>query len=576
LPSLTPERDGAEAPGGRSDAGATWLVSLLTLASRLLGFVRLVILVQLFGQFRWASDALIFAFRIPNLFRNLLGEGALSASFIPVFVRTRLRQGDASAARLGSETLTALGCLGGLLATGGAGIALAARGLAGGDAQSDLALRLTALFFPFMPLVCLAALLGGMLQSLRRFALPAAVSIILNLGFLAGFAHVYWIQCGGDLNRLDAVSSTQAIAVFVLAAGAVEVLLQWPALAAAGIRLGPVLSFGHAGLKSVAGAFLPAALGLGLVQVNAFCDSLIAGWLSLSDPGAVTYLEIGFRFMHLPLGVFGAAIAAVSFPALAASAALGEREEFLGRLVRALRMSLFLILPASVFLVAMADPIIRLACQRPDLAFGHAAVYRASLVLILYSGGLAFYSCRQILVRAYYAAGDYSYPVKVSAAMVGLNLALNLALIHCPDLYRLWNQSYFRHWNLSPADFPGGIRLGEAGLALSTLLTAAVDAAVLALGLRKRLLGGLSGRFLSGEFSRLLHTALRLTVASAALGVMAWLYRNSIPYDPRLPLLLERAAVPGLLAAGTFYIIGVVLPLPEMAEFIPILRRRKK
>ncbi|MDR2392335.1 MAG: lipid II flippase MurJ, partial [Planctomycetota bacterium] len=160
------------------EAGAAWGVSFLTLASRILGFIRLVVLVQLFNQIRWASDALIFAFRIPNLFRNVLGEGALSASFLPVFIRTRLREGDRSAADLGSQIATALAATGGVLAMIGAGVALVC-GVLAENAEAKLAMRLTAILFPFMPLVCLAALLGGMLQGLRRFALPAAVSIIL-------------------------------------------------------------------------------------------------------------------------------------------------------------------------------------------------------------------------------------------------------------------------------------------------------------------------------------------------------------------------------------------------------------
>ncbi|MDR2391094.1 MAG: oligosaccharide flippase family protein, partial [Planctomycetota bacterium] len=373
--------------------------------------------------------------------------------------------------------------------------------------------------------------------------------------------------------NLDAVLSTETVALYVLAAGAAEVLVQWPVLAAAGIRLTPVLFFRHPGLRETAGAFLPAALGLGLVQANAFFDSLIAGWLSFSDPGAVTYLEIGFRFSQLPLGVFGAAVAAVSFPDLASSAALGEREAFLDRLIRALRMSLFLILPSSAFLIAMADPIIRLACQRPNLAFDHAAVYRASLVLILYSAGLVFYSFRQILVRAFYAVGDYTFPARIAALMVGLNLILNLALVRCPDPYRLWDASYYAHWNLAIDNFAGGERLGEAGLALSTALTAAVDCAILALSFRKRCPAPLAEGFPPGRIVPLYHTALRLLIASAGLGVMTWLYRNSIPYDPGFWRLLERVIVPSILALGTFYIIGSVIPLPEMEEFMPGLRK---
>ncbi|MCC8179909.1 MAG: hypothetical protein LIP23_03225, partial [Planctomycetes bacterium] len=326
------------------DVKSTWLVSLITLISRLLGYARLIILVWLFGSMRWASDAFIFAFRIPNLFRNLLGEGALSAAFIPMFVKTDQDEGKGSAARLGSQTMTALAAVSCLIAILGIIVCLAIDLLFTTSRETSLALQLTAMLFPFMPLVCIAALLGGMLQALRRFALPAALSIILNLGFLAGFAYVYWWQCGGDLSRLNAEASTTAIAVFIILAGVVEVLVQLPVLAAAGIRLFPSFRFNHSAFRKTVAAFAPAALGLGLVQINAFVDNLIAGGLSLSSAGAVTYLEIGARFMQLPLGVFGVAIATVSFPAFAASAASGDANLFFQRLVRALRMSLFLIM----------------------------------------------------------------------------------------------------------------------------------------------------------------------------------------------------------------------------------------
>jgi putative peptidoglycan lipid II flippase len=239
-------------------------------------------------------------------------------------------------------------------------------------------------------------------------------------------------------------------------------------------------------------------------------------------------------------------------------------------------MSLFLILPCSAVLIAMADPIVRLTCQRPDLYFDHAAVYRSSLALMLYSAGLAFYSVRQILVRGFYALGDYTFPVKVSAAMVALNLGLNLTLIHFPDLFRLWVPSYLQHWNLTASSFPGGIALGEAGLALATMLTAVADSAVLAVFLARRVRPTLAPSVWKGESTRLWHTAARMAFSAAALGVLTWLYRNSIPYEPDFYKLLERVLVPGVLACGTLYILAIIVPLPEMGEFLFSVFRRGK
>lgn len=560
----------------RQNVRSTWTFSSLTLISRILGFVRLIVMVQLFSSLRWASDALIFAFRIPNLFRNLLGEGALSAAFIPAFVKTERKDGRASAARLGSEIFTILALVSVAVTVVGILVCLAVDHFSG-NPEVKLAFRLTALLFPFMPLICIAALLGGMLQSLKRFALPAALPIILNLGFLAGFAYVYWVQCGGDLSRLEAQASTYAVAFFVLAAGVLEVLVLLPALAVNRVGVLPAFSFKHPGVKETLKAFLPVAVGLGLVQINAFFDSVIAGWIALSAPGAVTYLEIAFRFMQLPLGVFGVAIATVSFPSLAAASADADYNRFYGRFIRAIRMSMFLLLPCAAVLIAMADPIVRLTCQRPDLYFSHAAVYRSSAALVLYSAGLLFYSLRQILVRAYYARGEYTFPVKVAGAMVVLNLILNLILIHAPDLYRMQVISYYERWNLSDASFPMGLRLGEAGLALATFLTAIVDVTILALSMRKRLRPLVDADVRKKEFGNLWQTAARMFFASVALGVLTYLFRNSIPYDPGFWNLLIRVAAPCVLAAVSFYIIAIVVPLPEFKEFVGgVFAREKK
>lgn len=534
--------------------------------------MRLIVLVQLFSSLRWASDALIFAFRIPNLFRNLLGEGALSAAFIPAFVKTEQKEGRQSASVLGSQIFTILA----LVATGitivGILVCLAI-GHFSTNQEVSLAFRLTALLFPFMPLICIAALLAGMLQSLRRFALPAALPILLNLGFLAGFAYVYWVQCGGDVSRLQAEASTYAIALFVLAAGVLEVLVLLPALAVNRVGVRPAFGFTHPGVKETLRAFVPVAIGLGLVQINAFFDSLIAGWIAISSPGAVTYLEVAFRFMQLPLGVFGVAIATVAFPALAAAAGVEDNNRFYVRLVRAVRMSMFLLLPCAAVLIAMADPIVRLTCQRPDLFFSHAAVYRSSIALAFYAAGLLFYSLRQIIVRAYYARGEYSYPVKVAAVMVGLNLVLNLVLIHCPDFYRMNVQEYYHRWNLSDRSFPMGVGLGEAGLALATCLTAIVDVVILGMGLRGRL-GGVEAGVRREEFSKLWQTAVRMVLVSVGIGVLTYFYRNSIPYDPGFWGLLARVVFPCGLAGITFYILAVVVPVPEFKEFVGSLFRR--
>jgi putative peptidoglycan lipid II flippase len=561
-----------EAEAGTRSVRSTWLISAMTMISRVLGFLRLVLLVHVFASMRWVSDALIFAFRIPNLFRNLLGEGALSAAFIPVFVRENEKKGGESASVFASQALTFLTLVCSLLTIAGVLVCLVLDATTSPSRELSLTLRLTAALFPFMPLICIAALLGGMLQGLHRFALPAALPIVLNLGFIGGFLYVYFVRCAGDLGNLSP-NDAYVVAVSVLVAGLIEVVVQLPAVGALGICLRPKLSFDHHGIRTALSAFIPAAAGLGLVQINAFVDSLIAGSLSLSSPGAMTYLEIGFRYMQLPLGVFGVSIATIAFPEFSSAAGNGDDKRLLTCLVRSMRMSMYLILPASAALIALSDPIVRLTCQRPDLAFDHAAVYRSSLSMSLYCGGLIFYSLRQIIVRVFYAKGDYSYPVKIAAAMVVLNLILNLTLINATDPFLAHFPEYLRHWDIDPSAFPRGMRLNEAGLALATMITAIVDAVLLVWGLRRSLGRFLNEEFASGQLTELGHTTLRMLGTAVALGVLTWLYRNSIPYEPEFPKLLERTAIPCILAGGTFYIIGAVIPLPEMREFLyPILK----
>ena len=574
-----PEANDAAATreANRKNIRATWLISVLTMISRIFGYARFILVIHLFANMRWVSDALIFAFRIPSLFRNLLGEGALSAAFLPVFVRTREKDGPVSASALASQIATFLAAVGGVITVLGAAIFLALAHFWRGEGRElTLAFTLTAVFMGFMPLTCMAALLGGMLQGLRRFTLPACLSIIMNLGFLCGFAYVFWWQCNGDIKQLQP-ESVYSIALFVLAAGVLEVLIQIPVLLSEGIIVRPTLSASHPGVKVVAKAFVPTAVALGLVQINAFIDSLIAGSLSLASQGAITYLEVGFRFMQLPLGVFGIAIATATFPEFSSAAAARDDRKFINHMVQAVRMSAFFLLPASAILIAMADPIVRLTCQRPDLAFSHAAVYRSSLVLALYSAGLFFYSIRQVLVRAYYARGEYSFPVKVSVAMVFLNLTLNLILIHCPDPIRPFLAGSLERFNISADAFPNGLALNEAGLALATCLTAIIDSCILWRGIRVRLKSTLDGEAGKKSAAAMWKTIGSMASISAALGVMTWLFRNSIPYDPGFISLSTRTIVPCILAAGLFYIIATVLPLPELNEFFfSLFRKRAK
>ncbi len=550
---------------------STWGVSALTLLSRVLGLARDVLLVQIFAEARWVTDAFLLAFRIPNLFRRLFGEGALHASFIPLFVQVRERKGDRAATDLAGATLSLLALVtGGLAALGILAVLAVDVAAFAGAAESpgrevDLTLRLTATMLPFLMLICVAALLSGILQALRRFAAPAAMSILLNLCFLGAF---YWIWRRGE--ELAGPKAIFVVAGAVVVAGLLQVLLQWGLILLHGLRLRPVLSVWKAGAGKVGRMMLPAALGLGVVQVNVLVDDLIAGSIAFTGAeGAITYLYLGNRLMQLPLGVFAIAVATTAFPFLARHHARGEHEAFLERLETSVRMNAFVMLPAAVGLALLAGPLVRMFFQAPDLNFSEAAVYRTSAVLAAYAGGLFFFSLQHLFTRAFYALGDTRTPVRIAVAMVAVNLVLNLILIHVPDPWRLFV-------NPGAPALPQGARLAEAGLALATSLTAILNTGLLWFFLGRKLRPHLGPEAWSGVLRHLAGSLTRIVFASALLAAGVYWTRQSLPYEPEFWIRVERGLVPVAVGVLGYVILCTVIPVPELSEFLTRGNRKSR
>lgn len=585
------------------------VVGACTLASRLLGFLRDWCMGIFFAEARGISDAFLTAFAVPNLFRNLFGEGALTSSFLPVFVDERENRGDPSAARLAGAVLGRLAAFTGALAALAMLVLLAIDAVFGLEAPLSLTLRLTAWLFPFMPLICCAAILAAMLQGMRRFALPAALSVTLNLAFLAAFAWIYFVPCQGELSRLatapeagapapgsPAAMALRAMVAAVLLSGLAQVPLAWLRLASLGITARPTLRQTHPGLSRTMKVFVPAALGIGVVQANVFIDMILAYWLSLKAPGAKTCLYFGNQLMHFPLAIFGTAVASTAFPFFARHAARGEHAALLARVGSALRATLLLTAPAAVGLAVLADPVVRLLYQWPDLGFSHIEVYRASRAAGFYALGLPFFAAQMVLVRALYAKGDYRGPVRIATAMVGLNLLLNLTLIHAPDFLRLWQPAfnanaffnaadiplwrggYAEAYGLRPEDFPLGSSLGESGLALATTLTSIVHTLFLGRALRRHALADAGAAAWRSEGALTLASAWRVALAALGMGLLTHWFANSIPYEPELPMRLERALAPMGLGVAAYFALGLIVPVPEIeaaaGAFWRRLRRR--
>jgi putative peptidoglycan lipid II flippase len=440
-------------------AAAVRTVSGLTLLSRIAGLLRDLVTVRVFADSAVGS-AFAAALAIPNTFRRLFGEGALSAAFIPEYT-TLTRDDSALAQRFATLVVALL-----TLATGAITIALElvlAFLLTAADDAPDaaLSLRLIMITLPYMPLVCAGAILGAMLQVHNRFAPHAAAPIILNL-FIIVAATTHFVIDGATPAR-----TAVYISIATVIAGAAQ--LAWCALALRRhIRWTRSFHATRDAARRLASRFLPALLGLGTLQLNSLIDTLIAMWpiwfgpaiLGLAyplDDASNSILFFSQRLYQFPLGVFGIAVATAVFPLLSRHAR--EPDHFLQTLRRGVRLSIFIALPATIGLALVSRDLVAVMYTGAG-GFSADGAARATAVLVGYAFGVWAYSLNQILTRAFYALGDTRTPMRIAIAMVGLNLALNLALI--------WP---FR----------------EAGLAWATATAATAQLAALAFILGRRL-----------------------------------------------------------------------------------------
>ncbi len=424
-------------------------VSALTLASRVLGFLRDVLMARYLGA-GLASDAFFVAFKLPNFFRRLFAEGAFSAAFVPLYTAARSRDSSGrQARRLAEEALAGLATIL-LVFTVLVQVALPvliyllAPGFAEDAIKRELAVALTRLTFPYLLCISLVALLSGVLNAHDRFAAPAAAPVLLNLTFITTL--LLWAD--------SPLVTARRLAAAVSVAGIVQ--LVWLVLAAG--RAGIVLRFRpprwSARLRQLVCLMLPVALGAGITQINLMIDIVLASFL---PDGALSFLFYADRLNQLPLGVIGVAVGTTLLPGLSRSFARGDEESAARLLAEALAIILALALPAALALVTVPDILIAGLFERG--AFDATDTRATAAALMAYASGLPAYMLTKAFVPVFYAEKDTRTPTRIALVALAANFALNLALI-----------GPFAH----------------VGLALATSLAAWMQTGLLAHRLRRR------------------------------------------------------------------------------------------
>jgi putative peptidoglycan lipid II flippase len=400
-------------------------VSLLTLASRITGLIREALIAGAFGASA-LTDAFNVAWRIPNLLRRLFAEGAFSQAFVPILAATRERDGDAATHQLVDAVATVL--LWSLLATVVIGIAAAPVVVwlvASGLPRFDDAVWMTRVMFPYIALISLVSLAAGILNTWRRFAVPAATPVLLNLAVIgAALWGAPWFAAHG-------VEPIYALAAGTVFGGVLQLAVQLPALRRIGYlpRLGVTparfaAAWRHAGVRRVLGQMAPAILGVSVAQISLLINTHIASRLAV---GSVSWLNLADRLMELPTALLGVAMGVVLLPQLSAAQARDDAQAYSSMLDWGLRLVVLLALPCAVALVVFGHPMLAVLFHHGR--FSANDVMQSAAPLIGYGIGLLGIVAVKVLAPAFYARQDIRTPVRIAIVVLVITQALNVALV---------------------------------------------------------------------------------------------------------------------------------------------------
>jgi putative peptidoglycan lipid II flippase len=519
--------DSAQKEVTRGVVRSASIMSFAVALSRMSGLIREMVMSRLFGA-SMPYDAFRIGFQIPNLTRDLFAEGALSSAFVPVFTDCLQNKGRAEAARLANLVSTTLILVVGLICVLGAIfseplVRIAASGFDNTPGKVALAAHLTRIMFPFLLLVALAAQAMGILNSLKQFAVPALSSTFFNIGSV-----VIGLILGVGIGDQLGLSPIEGMAWGVLAGGALQLGFQIPALVRAGFTFKPALDFSDPGLRQILLMMGPAILGNAATQINVLVNSSVAS--GIVDPlrggdGPVAWLGYAFRFMQLPLGLFGVAIASATLPAISRSAAAGDMDEYRRSLSRSLGLVFLLTIPSSVGLALIGKAMIGAVYEGGK--FERYDTEQTAAALTCFAIGLAGYSALKVLSPAFYALKDSRTPMLVSLCSVLVNYGLATLMVRV-------------------------LHFGPEGLAIATSGIALFSSISLFLLLRRRV-DGLYGWSLFGSLWKVLAAS---ALMACVVGVIAYGMRTA-PYLAQVGVAIPAGAI-------AFYLFARMMGIEEL------------
>ncbi len=531
----------ADEPDTRKSAG---VVGLAVLASRLFGLGRELVFPAMFGGGA-VLDAYYAAFQIPNLFRDSFAEGSLSTAFTALFTRTWDREGPPPAWQLANLTLSAMIFIGGivsLLAIAGAPFIVEATnfGFHSVPGKFELTVQLTRILFPFIVFVSLAAAVMGMLNSRFIFGIPASASTVFNIVSVitgVGFAFVFDPTARATWpHPTFTVNAVYGVCIGVLLGGLAQLGMQLPSLLRLGFRFRWTLQLNNPRLKELWSLMWPSVIAGAAINVSVLINGIFASEIN----GGRSWLNVAFRLMYLPIGLFGVSVATVTLPAVARRFARDDLGAF-GRTVRSsLRLTLFLSIPAAVGLGALAAPVIGLIYQHGR--FSAHDTYETALALQAYSIGLAGYAAIRVLTPCFYALNLPRTPLRVN--LIGLSVVIGLNMLNAYVL-----------------------GLGHAGMALATSCMALVNCGQLSLALSRQVKLGAAGEW-AGFVGR-------VVVASLACGAVAWGLNTLVEAHTASRLLRALGLISAIMASMLVYAgAAFALRIHETTEALNMVLRR--